>query len=200
MKCVFCCLYIYWNILSCQKYDFQNFGRGKNDIKLQRKFQKIQRKSDHILFFKFKILKWNFDNGGAAAWKSKEKKNNHKNSGHFVPMQRLRAAHTLHSEQKCFLFWSKLFVLFPPFPCRSSAAAAWENIWSSAVPGCRWVWGRQGRDYKDRQTGRGQDHRQVVNKANHTVAKNKKVQTVTVTAVAAGVACQTAGWRGLYWD
>ena len=35
-----------------------------------------------------------------VAEKSKEKENNHKNSGHFVPLQRLRAAHTLRSD-KC---------------------------------------------------------------------------------------------------
>ena len=29
----------------------------------------------------------------------KKKKNNPKNSGHFVPQQRLRAAHALHSDQ-----------------------------------------------------------------------------------------------------
>ena len=34
-------------------------------------------------------------------WHGKEerKKNNHKNSGHFVPLQRLRAAHVLRSDQ-----------------------------------------------------------------------------------------------------
>ena len=31
--------------------------------------------------------------------KKEKKKNNPKNSGHFVPQQRLRAAHALHSDQ-----------------------------------------------------------------------------------------------------
>jgi hypothetical protein len=32
--------------------------------------------------------------------RKEEKKNNPKNSGHFVPLQRLRAAHALRSDQK----------------------------------------------------------------------------------------------------
>ena len=34
-----------------------------------------------------------------VAEKEKDKKNNHKNSGHFVPLQRLRATHALRSNQ-----------------------------------------------------------------------------------------------------
>ena len=34
-----------------------------------------------------------------VAQKERRKKNNPKNSGHFVPLQRLRAAHALRSDQ-----------------------------------------------------------------------------------------------------
>ena len=33
------------------------------------------------------------------------KNNNHKNSGHFVPLQCLRAAHTLHTDQLFVFMW-----------------------------------------------------------------------------------------------
>ena len=46
-----------------------------------------------------------------AQKKEKEKKNNHKNSGDFVPLQRLRAAHALRSDQ-----FRYLFVSATPFP------------------------------------------------------------------------------------
>ena len=36
--------------------------------KIQTKFQKIQSKLDHILFFRFKILKWTVDKFGSAGW------------------------------------------------------------------------------------------------------------------------------------
>ena len=38
----------------------------KMTSKILRKFQKIQRKSDHNLLFRFTIIKWTFDNFGAA--------------------------------------------------------------------------------------------------------------------------------------
>ena len=35
-----------------------DLDQPQNTSEIQRKFQKIQRKSDHFLFFRFKILKW----------------------------------------------------------------------------------------------------------------------------------------------
>ena len=62
-KCVFCYLYIHWIILSCRKKDFQNFGRGTNNIKNTKEIPKIIWNQDNkmkVWQLQASVSQWDF--------------------------------------------------------------------------------------------------------------------------------------------
>ena len=62
-------------------------------------------------------------------WRRKErKKNNHKNSGHFVPLQRLRAAHALLLDQNCMKMTTRGYEIIRLIKALSESLSKAENL------------------------------------------------------------------------